>query len=324
MYLIFDFDGTLIDSFQCLVKKFNFLAEEFNFHKINPDELENLRHLTSKEFIKHLEIPVYKIPKILHKARKSLHSEIQILSPFENLPEILQQLYETGHLLGIVTSNSKENVETWLTYHHLRHCFQFIHAESNFFGKKQALKKVLKLYQIQKSQAFYIGDETRDIEAAKQCEIHSVAVTWGFNSEKVLLQYEPDYVVKTPEAIIALAETAIPTEPQDGYYQRHVFFCINQRDEGHQCCANKNAEVLREYAKKRLKALKLTGMGKMRINQSGCLGRCKEGPVLVIYPDGVWYTYTNEQDIDEIIEKHLLQGKKVERLLLPTILDKNG
>ena len=103
------------------------------------------------------------------------------------------------------------------------------------------------------------------------------------------------------------------------YYQKHIFFCVNQREEGRQCCANKNASALCEYAKKRIKMLGLSGMGKIRVNQSGCLGRCKEGPVLVIYPDGIWYTYTNEQDIDAIIEEHLLNGRKVKRLLLPMI-----
>jgi (2Fe-2S) ferredoxin len=102
-----------------------------------------------------------------------------------------------------------------------------------------------------------------------------------------------------------------------GYYKQQVFFCVNQREEGRACCADKNAEILCEYAKKQIKKQGLAGVGKIRINRAGCLGRCKEGPVLVIYPDGVWYTYANEQDIDEIIEQHLLKQQCVSRLLLP-------
>lgn len=101
------------------------------------------------------------------------------------------------------------------------------------------------------------------------------------------------------------------------YYQHHLFFCTNLRDNGKQCCADAGAVALREYAKKRLKQLGLHGKGLNRVNLAGCLDRCKEGPVLVIYPEAVWYTYRTEADIDEIIEQHVLNNKLVERLLLP-------
>lgn len=98
------------------------------------------------------------------------------------------------------------------------------------------------------------------------------------------------------------------------YYQRHVFFCVNQRPEGRVCCANRGAQELRDYAKARVKTLGLDGTGKVRINMSGCLDRCEEGPTMVIYPEGVWYTYIDQDDIDEIIEQHLIEGRIVERL----------
>lgn len=88
------------------------------------------------------------------------------------------------------------------------------------------------------------------------------------------------------------------------------------RDNGKQCCAQGGAVALRDYAKKRLKQLGLQGKGLNRVNLAGCLDRCKEGPVLVIYPEGVWYTYHTEADIDEIIEQHILNSKLVDRLLL--------
>jgi (2Fe-2S) ferredoxin len=98
------------------------------------------------------------------------------------------------------------------------------------------------------------------------------------------------------------------------YYERHVFFCCNQRKEGEQCCANHDAPKMRDYAKGRVKDLRLSGPGKVRINQAGCLDRCKEGPVIVVYPEEVWYTYVDREDIDEIIEEHLVNGRVVERL----------
>ena len=99
-----------------------------------------------------------------------------------------------------------------------------------------------------------------------------------------------------------------------GYYQKHVFFCTNQREPGAACCGNHQAQEMRDYAKARIKKLRLDGKGKMRINSAGCLDRCDQGPVIVVYPEEVWYTYVDQSDIDEIIDEHLVHGRVVERL----------
>jgi len=98
------------------------------------------------------------------------------------------------------------------------------------------------------------------------------------------------------------------------YYHYHVFFCINQREDGRDCCQRFDASRLRDYAKRRCKELGLTGKGGVRINTAGCLDRCAEGPVIVVYPEAVWYTYLDESDIDEILTEHLQHGRVVERL----------
>ena len=105
----------------------------------------------------------------------------------------------------------------------------------------------------------------------------------------------------------------------DSFYSHHVFFCCNQREAGHPrgCCNDKGATRLRDYAKQRVKDLKLAGPGRVRINQAGCLERCELGPCMVVYPEGVWYRYANEGDVDEIIEQHLKGGAPVPRLMLP-------
>ncbi|MBI3528827.1 MAG: (2Fe-2S) ferredoxin domain-containing protein [Betaproteobacteria bacterium] len=98
------------------------------------------------------------------------------------------------------------------------------------------------------------------------------------------------------------------------FYTHHVFFCCNQRQNGEACCGNHDARQMRDYAKSMVKSLELAGKGKVRINQAGCLDRCEEGPVIVVYPEEVWYTYVDKNDIDEIIEEHLVNGRVVERL----------
>ena len=99
------------------------------------------------------------------------------------------------------------------------------------------------------------------------------------------------------------------------YYRRHVFCCTNERPPGHKrgCCKSRGAEKLRNYMKARAKELGLEGV---RINNSGCLDRCELGPTMVIYPEGVWYTYRTTDDVDEILQTHLVEGGRVERLML--------
>ncbi|HET6725273.1 MAG TPA: (2Fe-2S) ferredoxin domain-containing protein [Gammaproteobacteria bacterium] len=100
------------------------------------------------------------------------------------------------------------------------------------------------------------------------------------------------------------------------YYKHHIFFCTNQRNDGSPCCQNHDAERMRKHAKARVKALGLAGPGGVRVNRAGCMDRCDEGPTVVVYPEGVWYTYADEQDIDEIVDEHLVNGRIVERLLM--------
>lgn len=100
------------------------------------------------------------------------------------------------------------------------------------------------------------------------------------------------------------------------YYNKHVLLCTNQKAAGKQCCANSGGEEFFDYMKSKLLELDLHGPGKIRVSKSGCLGRCSSGPCIVIYPEGVWYSYSSFADIDHIIESHLIAGETVEQLLI--------
>lgn len=101
------------------------------------------------------------------------------------------------------------------------------------------------------------------------------------------------------------------------YYQHHIFFCLNERKNGENCCAQHHAQAGFDRCKQRVREAGLDGAGKVRVNKSGCLDRCAAGPVAVVYPEGVWYSFVDQSDIDEIVDSHLKNGKVVERLLVP-------
>ena len=121
-----------------------------------------------------------------------------------------------------------------------------------------------------------------------------------------------------------MSQTALPpTElgqadaPNKPYYERHIFFCLNERKNGEACCALQGAQAAFDHCKSRVKDAGLSGPGQVRVNKAGCLDRCAAGPVLVVYPEAVWYSYVDAHDIDEIVQSHLQNGQVVERLLTP-------
>ena len=101
------------------------------------------------------------------------------------------------------------------------------------------------------------------------------------------------------------------------YFQRHIFFCLNERSGGQACCAQHGAQAAFDHCKQQVKAAGLAGPGGVRVNKAGCLDRCAGAPVAVVYPEGTWYTFVDQADIDEIVDSHLKNGQPVERLVLP-------
>jgi (2Fe-2S) ferredoxin len=100
------------------------------------------------------------------------------------------------------------------------------------------------------------------------------------------------------------------------YYKHHIFFCLNERRNGEACCTQQGAQAAFDHCKSRVKEAGLAGPGGTRVNKAGCLDRCAGGPVAVVYPEGTWYTFVDNQDIDEIVNSHLVRGEPVQRLML--------
>lgn len=200
--IVFDFDGTLADTFDTLAMITNRLALEFGYPPTTPEELPKLRNLSSREIISQSGVSLFKIPFFLKKIREYLHQEILNLKTIPGIPEALVQLKHEGYCLGILTSNSEENVKLFLKKYEMQDLFTFIYSETSLFSKDKPLRKLMKQNHLSSDEIIYVGDETRDIEASKKIQIQVIAVTWGFNSGEILAKHKPDFLIQQPSELI--------------------------------------------------------------------------------------------------------------------------
>ncbi len=199
--IIFDFDGTIADSRRTLVNIANELADEFGYDIVTEEEVIRLSNLSSHDVLLQSPIPLYKIPFLLRRVKKELNKHIIKLKPFLGIKEVLTSLQTQGFCIGIVTSNMRNNVLDFLEENQLEQYFDFVYSANTLFGKDKIIRKLINQYQLPLEKTFYVGDETRDIEAAKKSQIQMIAVTWGFNSAGVLARHQPDFLIDEPSQL---------------------------------------------------------------------------------------------------------------------------
>ena len=204
--LLFDFDGTVADTLVISHEILNDLAREFRFRELPAGELETARAMGTRQFIRHLGISSWRIPSISRRGLQLLHERIHLVEPVTGMPEVLAELRSRGHRLGILTSNSEANVTAFLERHDLPH-FDFIRTSSKLFGKAREMKRLLRSERIPPKAVLYVGDETRDIEAARETGLRMAAVTWGYNSEAALSSLGPEFLVSSPADLLSLTRS---------------------------------------------------------------------------------------------------------------------
>ncbi|MEA5616244.1 HAD-IA family hydrolase [Cronbergia sp. UHCC 0137] len=200
--IIFDFDGTIADTVDALVCIANNLAVQFGYIPITANELALLRNLTAREIISYSGISIFKIPFLVKKVKAELKDKIPCLKPITGIREALIELNNQGYRLGIITSNSQENVTEFLKVNNLDYLFDFIESGVTIFGKTTIINNVLRQKNLKLQTVMYVGDETRDIEASKKANIKVIAVTWGFNSHEALAKKHPDFLIHQPRELI--------------------------------------------------------------------------------------------------------------------------
>lgn len=204
--VVFDFDGTIADTIDTALKIYNNISKKYDCKPVDPQEKDFLRNKKPQEILKSYGLTLFKLPFIMMHLRKELHQQIAKVSLIKGMDVVLRAIKQKGFTVGILTSNSKENVKLFLEKNQLLDMFDFIYSSKNIFGKDKDILKLLKERNISKKSIIYVGDETRDIEAAKRVSIPIISVTWGVNTKQVLEKSMPDYIVDTPDELLKCLE----------------------------------------------------------------------------------------------------------------------
>lgn len=200
--IIFDFDGTIADSFDYIA---GFLADEAG-QPLTVDQVESLRGQSMASIGRQFGHSWLRLLRLFFKGRRRMHKVINKVKPFDDIPDVVEKLHAEGHELFIVTSNTVENVHKFLHHYELHKYFLEVYGGAGLFGKARYLKKLLKEQNLEKDDALYIGDETRDVKAAQSMKLRIIAVTWGFAKPADLEALGPTAIAETPEDIIKILE----------------------------------------------------------------------------------------------------------------------
>ena len=201
--IIFDFDGTIADTLGIAELIMHDLAPEFGLPKVSRQEIMTLKHKSIPELLQLSGMSWTQVPLFVRRARSKFKLYLNRVQPIPGMPETLQALHSRGYRMGILTSNVKANVRSFLSTNELE-MFEFIHAPRSLFGKSAMIKKILKKYKVSPTNVIMVGDEIRDIQAAHKAEINAIAVSWGFNSEDLLKSKSPNYLVNYPDELLKI------------------------------------------------------------------------------------------------------------------------
>ena len=199
--IIFDFDGTIADTLDSVVRIVNDHAEHFGYKKVTKEDIPYLQGKKPREILSYLGISIFKLPLWIKKIHSEINKEISNMESTVNISPLLSELNNNEYFhRGILTSNTQENVKKFLDKNGLDF-FDFIRTGKSVFGKSHMINKIIKQRHVNKNDALYVCDEVRDIEAARKSGIRSIAVTWGYNTKGALMKENPDFLVDSPDEL---------------------------------------------------------------------------------------------------------------------------
>lgn len=202
--LIFDFDGTIADSFKVIVEIFEQITGREN--PIEDSEMAHLRGLPPTEVARRLKVPLWRAPIFLFRGRSLMQRRLTEIKPFAGIETTLKNLHASGHKIYITSSNSALNIHRFLRANNLNHLINGVYGGASLFGKAKLLARLLAKHKLKPEHCFYIGDETRDIEAARIVKIPFIAVAWGFADTQILEKMQPLALARNPKDLVKIIE----------------------------------------------------------------------------------------------------------------------
>ena len=203
--VIFDMDGTLVDTRSVVIDALNQLAPEFDYDVLDGADVRHLRNTRSINFLKVLGIPLWRAPFLIRGVQNILSKKIDHMDLVPGMSELLLAIKGKDVLLGVATSNSKKNADLFFRKFRGKY-FDFRRSHIFPYWKHKALRRIAKKYGVQPDCTYYVGDETRDVLSAKKAGVKVIAVTWGFNSREILETLHPDYIADSPAEILSYFE----------------------------------------------------------------------------------------------------------------------
>ncbi|MEN1935931.1 HAD family hydrolase [Paenibacillus sp. 102] len=205
-YVVFDFDGTLVDSQDIFVPMYNQIAEKHGYKRVKEEDVEPLRKLSITKRCKQLHVPMYKLPFLAVEFYKLYQPAIKDLVLFNGMKEVLDELHRKGYEIAIISSNSEEHIKTFLHKNRIGN-IEDVFCSKNLFGKDKVIKKFLKEKNLTEADMLYVGDEQRDIVACKKIGVNVIWVGWGYDVMETVKEDSPDYMVNTPNEILHVVES---------------------------------------------------------------------------------------------------------------------
>jgi phosphoglycolate phosphatase len=202
-HVIFDFDGTLVDSLEILVSSWNSLTKKYNLKEIHPSDVDILKKLSLKDRIKRLDFSMYKVPIIAPKLYTLYNKSLHELRLFDGIKDMLHQLDDKGYQTSIISSNSRDNILSFLKRNNITSIDNVL-CSSSILGKDKLLNRYLREHNLTPSEVIYVGDEQRDILACQKTGVKIIWVGWGYDSIEVIEKEKPDYRVSAPSEILDL------------------------------------------------------------------------------------------------------------------------
>jgi phosphoglycolate phosphatase len=200
-HILFDFDGTLVESMDLSLNLLNGLSEKYHYHRVAPEDVHRLKGMPLPERFKQVGLPAHKIPAISLEFLSLYRKALDSLKPVDGARALIEALKAEGLGLSVLSSNSVENIASFFRQNGMD-LFDHIFTSNNLFGKDRSIRRFLRQFGVEKGELLYIGDELRDIEACKTAGVRIIAVTWGFDPAPLIRSGQPDYIASAPDEVL--------------------------------------------------------------------------------------------------------------------------